>query len=419
MEIFSTLNIFEQAFYHTWWIILPVTFFYLLKILWKDFVFKSSPNSYLKTFSWVVLEIIPPREIEKGPKMMESIFQGMSGVLTTYNTFDIWLKGMLIQDRFSLELVGDGGQAHFYIRTLKSRRSMVEAHVYAQYPDAEIVEVEDYTQKFPRIVPNRDWDMWGTDFEFTMDPSFPIKTYDKFEEDITGTMNDPMAALVEVIGTLPPDQHIWLQYILEPLPEVWGYEAANKKVLDKLRGREKAPAMGILDHLWDVLRNVLGAMSAPPEFASPVAKVEQPLEFKLSPLEKDILKAVEENLGKHTYKTKMRFIYIGRKETFQKPIVSSFIGAIKQFCDMNYNQVKPQDASKTYGKIFFTKAIGDYRKRKLYRRYRDRDPDGVKVYFSSKEVATLFHFPDMNVKSPAVLRVASKMGTAPPNLPIK
>jgi hypothetical protein len=302
---------------------------------------------------------------------------------------------------------------------MKKHRSLIEAQIYAQYPAAEIMEVEDYTKNFPKVAPNRDWDLWGTDFEFTAPPPYPIKTYDKFEEDITGTMIDPIAALVEVIGALPPDQHIWLQYIVEPLPEKWNYDAAHLKILDKLRGREKAPDMGIGGHLLDVLKNVIGAMFKPPEFATPAKKEEQPLEFRLSPLEKDILKSVEENLGRYTYQTKMRFILIGRRETFQKPLVSAFIGAIKQFNDMNYNQVKPQDASKTYGKIFFTKAIGDYRKRKLYRRYRDRNPDGVKVFFSTKELATVFHFPDMNVQSPAVLRVASKMGTAPPNLPIR
>ena len=80
----------------------------------------------------------------------------------------------------------------------------------------------------------------------------------KFEEDITGTMIDPMAAIMEVIGTLPSDQHIWLQYVLDPQPEKWNYEKEYINIVDKLRGREKAPTMGLLGHLWDVLTNVFG-----------------------------------------------------------------------------------------------------------------------------------------------------------------
>jgi hypothetical protein len=419
MEFFSIFSVLGQALYHTWWIILPTSLFYLFKILYTDFALVTSVNSHFRTFNWIMLEIIPPKDIERGPKPMESIFNGISGVTSSPNTFSMWLRGGFIQDRFSLELVGAEGQAHFYIRLLKKHRSMIEAHVYAQYPDAEIVEVEDYVHKLPRIVPNKDWNLWGADFGLTLADPFPIKTYDKFEEDITGTMIDPLAASMEVIGTLPSNQYIWLQYVIEPLQEKWNKGEVYAKILDKLRGREKAPALGLLDHLWDVLKHVFGAMFAPPEFASAPKKEEQPLEFRLSPLEKDVLKAVEENLGRYTYKTKMRFILVGKRENFQKPLVSAFIGSIKQFNDMNYNLLKPDDLSKTYGRIFFVKEIEDYRKRKLYRRYRDRDPNGVKIFLSTKELATLYHFPDMGVKSPAVSRVASKMGTAPSNLPIR
>jgi hypothetical protein len=44
--------------------------------------------------------------------------------------------------------------------------------------------------------------------------------------------------------------------------------------------------------------------------------------------------------------------------------------------------------------------------------------DDVKVIFSNKEMATLYHFPDKSVRSPAVTRVDAKRGTPPPNLPI-
>ena len=86
---------------------------------------------------------------------------------------------------------------------------------------------------------------------------------------------------------------------------------------------------------------------------------------------------------------------------------------------MNYNQLKPNDLSKTYGKIFFKEATADFRKRRILKRYIERNPDGPKLFFSSKELATLYHFPDLSVKSPAVPRVASKMGSAPSNLPMQ
>ena len=398
---------------------MPFGLYWIFKILHTDFVFIRSSNSYFRSLQWTFLEVIPPKEIERGPKMMESVFQGLSGVTTTPNNFDLWVDGKWIQDRFSFEIFGENGQAHFIIRVQKRLRNMVEANIYAQYPGAEIMEVDDYTLRFPKIMPNRDWDFWGTDFRFTAPIPIPIKTYDKFEEDITGEMIDPMSSLMEVIGTLPPNQYIWMQYAIEPKLEKWNYEDAHKVVLDKLKKKESPAKMNFLDHLMDVLSNFFKGFSAPPEFAVVAKNQDQPLEFKLSPLEKDLLKATEEKMGKNIFNTKMRFIYIGKRENFDKNTVGNFIGGIKQFNDMNYNQVIPEDVSKTYGKIFFKDVTASFRKRKIYKRYRDRDPTGVTVLFSTKEMATVYHFPDMGVKSPAVPRVASKLGSAPANLPIE
>ncbi|HLN19291.1 MAG TPA: hypothetical protein VK255_03935 [Patescibacteria group bacterium] len=418
-ELLYTFHIFAVAFYHTWWVILPVALYWIFKIIYFDFIAFRSPNSFHRGLKWMFLEVIPPKEVERGPKPMEFFFQSISAVTSTPNTFTIWKEGRYTQDRFSFEIFGENGQAHFIIRTLAGLRNFVEANIYAHYPDAEVKEVEDYTLRFPKIIPNRDWTAWGTDFEFTNPQPMPIKTYDKFEEDITGTAIDPMSALMEVIGTLPPDQYIWLQYAVEPAFEKWNLEDAQKKVLDVLKKKEVPLKLGFLDHIMDVFRNFFRAFVAPPEFSTVQKKDEQPLEFRLSPGEKEVLKATEENLGKVTFKTKMRFIYLGKRDGFRKSFVTGTIGAMKQFNDINYNQVKPQEISKTYARIFFKEQIIDFRIRKIIKRYRDRDPTGVKITLSTKEMATVYHFPDMGVKSPSVPRVASKLGTAPPNLPVK
>ncbi len=415
------LNIFQIAgkiVYFGWWLILPIIFWQLFKVIWIDFVAFYSKNSWYLNQKWSVLEIIPPRDIESGPKPMESVFTGIAGAIAAPNTFDTWIKGQ-IPDRFSVELVGEEGKVHYYIRTQKKYRNMIEAQIYAQYPNAQVIEVEDYYSKFPKIVPNRDWDLWGTDFEFTRKKYFPIRTYDKFQEDITGNMVDPMAAMVEVLGTLGPGQHIWLQFVLQAVPEP-DIIKESKEVIDELKGKKAVQFFGFLDNIMDVFSNVFklifkGELS----FETADKKDEQPLEFRLSPMEKEILKAVEENAGKNQFTTKMRMIILGKREVFDKNLISIFIGSLKQFNDMNANQFKPEDISKTYGKIFFTEGIANLRKRKIYDRYRKRNMDGVNVQFSVKELATIFHFPNIVVKSPAVTQTSGKLGAAPSNLPVE
>lgn len=416
----SFLEVAGKIFYHTWWIVLPTTFYFIFKELWKDFVKVAAPDSWLKRKKWTIVEVIPPREIEKGPKLMESFFTGIAAVLTTYNTFDEYLKGAFWHDQFGIELVGEEGKVHFYFRFESQHRNMIEAQIYAQYPDAEIIEVEDYLRHFPLVIPNKSWDLWGTDMEFTAHNIYPIKTYDKFEESVSGEMVDPMAAMCEVLGTLGPGQFIFLQYVLQPIPESWKKQKAQKQELDKITGREKTAPATALGHLQDVFSNIFKGMFGPVEFKSSEKKEQAPLEFRLTPVEKDVLKAVEEKMGRNVFYTKMRLIVLGKKESFDKSKVAAFIGTIKQFSDINMNQIKPEDITKTYGKIFFTKRMADFRKRKIWGRYRSRNgADGPKIILSTKELASLFHFPDMGVKSPAVPRTASKLGTAPPNLPVQ
>lgn len=391
---------------------MPVAFYGLFKFLWMDHVI----GSYAGSLQWTMLEIIPPRDIEKSPKPMESVYSGFAGVIAGINTFDTYLKGVYL-DQFSLELVGNEGELHFYLRIQTKHRNMVEAQIYAQFPEAEIIEVEDYTQNFPKVIPNKNWDLWGTDVEFVMPDPYPIRTYEKFEEDITGTAIDPLAAMAEIIGTLKPGQHIWLQLIIQPEPEVWKGDAV--KVVQKLAGRENGEKKNLWGHFTEVLNNVFPAiLGEAVEFKAAEKKQEQPLEFKLTPVEKDVLKAVEENIGKNVFRTKMRLIVLGRKEVFDKAYVGAFFGAIKQFNDLNLNQFKPHDNSKTYANYILKEERLRYRQRKIYKRYKDRDMSGKVIFLSTKELATVFHFPNIEVKAPSILQVQSKRGSAPSNLPI-
>jgi len=111
-------------------------------------------------------------------------------------------------------------------------------------------------------------------------------------------------------------------------------------------------------------------------------------------------------------------IVLGKKEVFDRAKIGAFIGAIKQFNDINFNSFKPNDISKTYANFVLKKERLAFRQRKIYNRYRNRNMDGALMVFSTKELATLYHFPDMGVKSPAIIRTESKLGAAPANLPV-
>ncbi|MFZ2299593.1 MAG: hypothetical protein WAW00_00470 [Candidatus Moraniibacteriota bacterium] len=421
-DIFSILGNIFSAVFDVWFIVFPPLLYFLFKILWKLY----AQRQYLSKIKWVLLEIIPPRDVEKSPQLMESIFAGFAGVIKTPTTAETWIKGEL-PTGFSLEIASTEGSVHFYVRTQAGFRDLVEANFYAQYPDVEIVEAPDYVTSVPSTVPNKDWELWGTDFGLAKDDLYPIKTYDHFEESVTGKMIDPLAGVIETMSKMGPGQHLWLQYIVTPLKEDW-YKV-GEATIEEFLGRAEEEKVGVfmrfLHDIKDVFMNIgngiLGHEVTFSSVAEQEKKDEAPVEFRLTPGEKETLKALEENLGKHMFQTRMRYVYIARQEVFSKPTgVSAFVGSIKQFNDFNLNSFYPLDTSKTYANYIFTQERLRYRQRRLFRRYVTRDVDPVHTRFllSSAELATVFHIPDMAVIAPTMQRVAAKHGGAPSNLPI-
>jgi hypothetical protein len=416
-DIADNASLIWQVLATVWFIVFPVAFYFLFKMLWGDFI----GGKFWGSVEWELLEIIPPNDVEKSPQPMEMIFSGLLGSMAGINAIEEHVDGKAPMF-FSLELVSDEGRIHFYIRTPKALKNLVESHVYAQYPSAEVFEVPDYINDVPKLVPNKNWNLWGTDFILDKPDPYPIKTYKWFEESVTGTMLDPLAGLIETMGKIGPGEKTWLQFIIVPQDQS-DYES-GRELADEIAGRAKPKKAGILERFFqdigDVTKNIFPAMFGPVELPdrSESSPENVPVEFALTPGEKDILKAVESGIGKSTFKTKMRFLYIGRRESFDKVTVGSTMGSVKQFSDINLNGFKPDNDSKTFAIHLFAASRALYRQRKILRRYRDRDPSGHTFTLNTEELATVFHFPDMSVMTPSLKKVDTKRGSAPPNLPI-
>ena len=404
-----------QAIGPVWFLILPPLFYFVFKSIWMKYI----TDEHWTEKKYIVLEIIPPRDLEKSPRIMESFFFALAGIIKSPNMIEEYYEGHFFPF-ISLELVGTEGTAHFYIWLPENMRSLIESQLYAQYSDIEIFQVEDYVNQLPPVLPNKEWTLWGTDVKLVREDPYPIRTYKYFEEDVTGKMLDPLSSLVETVGKTGPGEHLWLQIIIQPQHESW-YEEGLALVQD-IAGRTKK-RKGVFSEigkdLMDVFSGVLKGLFSPVEFERKEEKDEQPLEFRLTPGEKDTLKAVENNISKNIFLTKMRFLYIGRREVFDKIFVSSFFGGLKQFNDQQLNNFAPDNRSKTYANYIWKDFRLAFRQRRIYRRYRNRFPTGVKFMLSTEELASIYHMPDMSVVAPSMQRIDARRSGAPANLPVE
>jgi len=423
MEILTIVSVYFKAIGQvlsaTWWFVGPVVLFWLFQILWK----KYAIGQYLSSLEYVLLEIKPPRELEKSPRVMEQIFAALHGSYSTPSLVDSHIKGRWgLQPFFSFEIHGVNGEMHLCVRCEKKYRNFIESLIYAQYPEAEIEEIEDYVHKVPKNLPNSEWDLWGTDMRLVKDDGYPIRTYKYFQEEVTKGMIDPLSSLADVISTLPPGQEIWIQIVVMPIDDrVWIKD--TQKIIDKLAKRETKVESWLivkfLKEVVDILSYAIQYIFNPIEATLEMKKEERPLLFTLTPLEQETLKAVEESLSKRAFETKIRFLYIGKRDGFDRSFISGVMGSFSQFNDPNLNSLAPENSTKTYANYFFRASRLLWAQRKIFARYLDRDTDGPVFVLNSEELATIFHMPDMSAASPAISRVTAKKAGPPINLPME
>ncbi|MBT3355785.1 hypothetical protein HN784_04590 [bacterium] len=420
-------SVLQDTFKNLWWVILPIPVWKIFYLVWEEYI----DLMWAVATPRITLEIIPPADTEKGPKIMEQIFHGLH-TQSSLNKFEIYCGWRTNQDKFSFEIASHEGSVHFYINCPATTRNNVEAQIYAQYPDTEIFQVEDYVWSHtPKNLPNVEWDVWGTTLKLVSEDQLPIRTHKHFKEEITGVMIDPLSSLTEVMSAIGKDQHVWFQIVFTPLHER-DWHPQSMDYINKLIGKgesekTKKSFFGYLGEFFVLPGNILRGMLVEeaeliaPEMGSTEEIVKNDFNInKLSPDEQERVKAVYENISKIAFGTTMRFVYTGKRDGFNKALgVAGVMGAIKQFGDTNLNALYPDPRSKTFALYGFTDSRLAFRQRRVVQNFRDRSFSQGKFVFNIEELATVYHFPDMSVKSPNVSRVDAKKGSAPANLPIE
>ncbi len=413
----------KMLFVYFWWLILPFPMWYIWEMMW----FEQVIGAWLGEKEYVILELFPPNDIEKSPKIMEHVFAGVNDY-STPNRLEYHCGWRILQPRITFEITGDEGNIHFYIRCVKNIRDNVEAQIYSHYPDMEIIEVDDYVKKAPKNIPNAKWDVWGATLDLVANDAVPIRTYKQFQEEVTGKMIDPLANMIEVMSSLPRGQHIWFQILLEAeKPSIWHpvskayVEQVIQEAMGESSNKSKLPFAKFFQELKLIPENVIRGFFKDNELSSPSNDEAESLEFninKLPPGTQEKIKAIYENISKPGFKTVIRFVYFGTRDNYNKALgVAGLMGSLNQMADINLNDLIPSAKTKTFANYYFDEERLLRRKRKIINDYKSRDGAGLWNIFTTEELATLYHFPDMAIKNPSIIRVESRKEDAPADLP--
>lgn len=401
----------------TWWLILPIFLFPLFIKMWLFYVVKY----YVANLKWVNLQVNVPVEVLKTPKAMEQVFAAAHGTFS-FGTkwYDKWWNGE-VENWSSFEIMADASGPRFYIHIVASHQKMIEAAIYSQYPDAEIMVTEDYTTKFPLVLPNAMYDLQSADFILTHDDTLPIRTYEYFEAKEADEKIDTIGTLMESLSHHTGEETTWIHVLIRPTDSQW-IKGALKFRDEKLLKTpdKKVPFRDFVKaFFWNFLKAPF--LKEGEELEWPEDKEGEKVKIMdLTPGQKIRLEAIDMKLSKVMFETVIRWTHINRREEMNLANTAGIKAWAKQFADENLNILKP------YLPTYTVTAKWPFKKRKQFIKKRLQYESAIKRRFPKKfsrmnteELATIYHFPSATVKTPMLGRVEAKKGAPPASLPVE
>jgi Type IV secretion-system coupling protein DNA-binding domain len=344
-----------------------------------------------KPESGVLLSIELPRENERSPLAAEQMYASLHGLLRfTPESLE----------HISLEMISTAAGIRFYVFSPTNFRNFVEGQIYAQYPDAEIKEVEDYTTKVPEINA-----VAATDLILTKDYIFPIKTFRDFEE------VDPLASITSTLSKIRENEQVWIQILIRPVDDLW--QDRGHSYVQSVREGTKKVSFNITGLLSDIASEILQMiphaletfMSGPKE-PEPVRSAAPPV-VRLSAGQELELKSIENKLTKMGFETRIRVLATAPDISVARERVSSVAASFKQFSTANLNS--------------FVAAGIDEKALQWVRTFHDRDFPVVRDNYilGIDELASIYHMPNISVETPHIAWTRAKKGEPPLNLPVE
>ena len=407
---------------------------------WKMWVHYIQQD-FISGINFVMLEIVPPRDVLRSPRGMELFLTNAlyhwseKGGMEEYWQGAVWFW-------YSLEIASLEGQVHFYIRTPSRIRDLIETQMYAQYPQAQVKDAEDYTLSVSEISEESGWNLWGCEFRLTKPEVFPVKTYLDFGLDKDPKEEfkvDPISPVVEFFGSLGKGEQAWLQIVVRPAKKEYHTKGTWFKSHDwVVEGRntilkELDPYTGSRDRASSDPRGGFGLEVRAPGFMD------------------EVIKMAGKKLTKVGFDTGIRIAYVARTDIFpfgtrnnnSRNIRLIFRQYANPFSNEFFRHNSTQ-ADQYSGTFMASAATVSLFKRRHLHAYREREffhlpmrhhlfnkhtivfPISIflKPYFhpeiyvlNAEELATLWHFPGQILKVPTLERIESKEASPPTNLP--
>lgn len=426
IELFNgnLLEVILRLFADGGWVIFIVIGLIFLARIWRWW--RRNLYRKNKTFKIIALDIPAPDEEDSTVKTVENIFAQISSIPKTGSKWDTWWRGLHALP-ISFEIVSIEGFIQFVVRADKLMMKLIESAILAQYPNAEISEIEDYTDAVTVEDFNQHkHNIWGAEYTLAKEDFYPIRTYQYFEHQFAKKFADPLTSVFEAMNDLKKGEQMWFQVELLPTGGTGWQEKGLEKIKELIGNNSKKDGFKSL-----ILNEVNMAVQETGKQGLGDLRVEQSAEkpkegdknqISLVPPDKEpLVSAIQSKIARPGLSARLRIIYIAKPEVFSEArSFAEFQGILKQFENMPFNGFIMDKGLYTCVD-YFQRWREPARKRTLLYRAKSRafylfDKGSV---LNAEELATIWHFPTNKERYHAVSDVSSRKVKASHRVPTR
>lgn len=379
-----------RVFGHLWPLWMPPLLLVLAWHIWK--LFRQA--KWWSKQETTLLELKIPRQMQKSPLAMETVFAALHRKSGEGNFWDKYVVGKF-RPAYSFELVSFEGEVHFFVWCRKGMVSAVQSAFYAQYPDMQIIEVDDYALRFPIDLDR--FGVWGMQYALTKADVYPIKTYVDYGLDKDPKEEykiDPFANVLEFLSSVGKGQQVWIQMVAQVTNRDWRKDglAEIKKIRTDALKESKTEDGQVITQLTENERRAIDA--------------------------------IDRNTSKLAYEVGIRGLYLAQEDKFDGTNIPGLISIYRQFNSESLNGFKPKGGMTNFNDYpWEAKGPKDAMKKSLLKRYKRRGffraPDVDHTFgLSVEEMATIWRIPSEAIEVPNLARIDSATADAPKDLPI-
>jgi len=370
------------------------------------FYFYKKTKTYKKqverSLKIVPLKIMVPRDL--GSKNMqgqtrdnrEAEKEIISFMETFYaNISTIYKKGLknihrnLLygQRHLSLEIIAKDQKIFFYMGVPVILVDMVEKMLSAQYPEALIEEAEEiniFSEEWKNV------GVCGGELKLLNKFVYPIKTYKNIE-------SEPLESITNAMSRMHQGEGAAVQMLIRP---VSARKMGKSRAIVKKSQNQRSS--GVVGDVTEAL------------FSSNPGQPKEPV--KLTAMEEEVNKAIEEKAGKPAYETMIRFVVSASTAHRSETILAELQSAFAQFNDQNTNGFKFIRSKNVH--VLVTDYVFRFFEHKIFSIHSFLGNFfGHENILNTEELSSIFHLPNYLTPSPGIQWLPAKMVELPLNIP--